>query len=389
MPSDRDLVAQAIDLRLELRTALLALGDNGQIRDLLRDAEQLAVAANDDVRLAWVQSFRCMSYWGLGELPSAHAAGKQALASGQRLGDARIQRLAHLGLGWTFHARGEYRRSLQELSALLSMVADGGPVSEQRGLPIDSIMAYSWVAACRTELGEFEAGLVAGRQAQRLATEMNQPWGLAAAHYAVGVLYLRQEKLAEATVELEAGLRLCREYEIWNWFTGLASALGLVRALAGQPESGCQLLRDAVERAETMRSVFRQSLRVAWLAEAEWLAGRPDSARALAERALVLADEHEERGHRVHVLRLLGELALATGDSQAESHLGSAIDEARALEIAPAEAHAHLGFGRLAMLRLDPDGARQALGRALVLFESMDMRPAAARARAALEAMSG
>jgi transcriptional regulator with AAA-type ATPase domain/tetratricopeptide (TPR) repeat protein len=389
LPSDPDLVAQAIDVRLELRTALLALGDNGQIRDLLRDAEQLAVAANDDVRLAWVQSFRCMSHWGLGELAQALAAGEQALASGQRLGDPRIQRLAHLGLGWTFHARGRYRKSLQELSALLSLLAEGAPVSEQRGLPIDSVMAHSWIAACHTELGEFEAGLVAGRQAQRLATEMNQPWGLAAAHYAVGVLYMRQENLAEATVELEAGLRLCREYEIWNWFTGLASALGLVRALAGQPESGCQLLRDAVERAETMRSVFRQSLRVAWLAEAEWLAGRPDSARELAERALVLADEHEERGHRVHVLRLLGELALATGDSQAESRLRSAIDEARSLEMAQAEAHSHFGLGRLAMLRLDPGGAREALGRALALFESMNVLPAAARVRAALDGVGG
>ena len=39
------------------------------------------------------------------------------------------------------------------------------------------------------------------------------------------------------------------------------------------------------------------------------LAGRLEEAHALAERALALAREHQERGHEAYALRLLGDIA--------------------------------------------------------------------------------
>jgi class 3 adenylate cyclase/tetratricopeptide (TPR) repeat protein len=380
LPSEPSTVIQGVDVRLELRTALLALGDNEQIRDLLHEAEHFAASAGDASRLAWIQGYRCMSYWGLGELEQAHVAGEQALAGARQLSDDALQVLARLGLGWTFHGRGQYRQSLEQLSSVLVTLDRGS-----RGPTIDSVMARSWVAACHMELGEFDTAQAAGREAHVLATGLGQPWGLAAAHYALGVLFLRLEKLSDASVELQLGLELCKEYEIWNWFTGLASALGLVWALTGQPEPGCRLLQQAVERAETMRSVFRQSLRVAWLAEAEWLAGRRDSADACADRALGLADKHGERGHRVHILRLLGDLALEKGDRRARSYFESSIDEAEQLGMRPAQAAGHFRLGRVRAFQGDLEGARDSLSGAVALFDAMKMPSSAARARAALE----
>ena len=45
------------------------------------------------------------------------------------------------------------------------------------------------------------------------------------------------------------------------------------------------------------------------LGEAYLLAGHLEEAQALAERALVLAREHQERGNEAYALRLRGEIA--------------------------------------------------------------------------------
>src|SRR5207245_10940079 len=45
------------------------------------------------------------------------------------------------------------------------------------------------------------------------------------------------------------------------------------------------------------------------LSEAHMLAGRLEEAHALAERTLVLTQEHQERGYQAYALRLLAEIA--------------------------------------------------------------------------------
>ena len=56
LPDSRDLREQAIDVRLDLRTALIVLGDFGRLLDHLREAETLAEALHDHRRLGWVSA---------------------------------------------------------------------------------------------------------------------------------------------------------------------------------------------------------------------------------------------------------------------------------------------------------------------------------------------
>ena len=59
-----------------------------------------------------------------------------------------------------------------------------------------------------------------------------------------------------------------------------------------------------------MKLKANHSLRLARLAEAYLRAGRPESAFPLAAQALDLAQEHRERGHEAHVLRLLAAIEI-------------------------------------------------------------------------------
>src|SRR5262249_28493825 len=55
-PETRDTLEQAIDLRLDLRPSLYALGQVSKMVDHLREAEGLATKLNDPRRLGWVSA---------------------------------------------------------------------------------------------------------------------------------------------------------------------------------------------------------------------------------------------------------------------------------------------------------------------------------------------
>ena len=57
LPEHRETLEQAIDLRLDIRNALIALGELGAIFDHLREAETLATALDDQRRLGWVCAY--------------------------------------------------------------------------------------------------------------------------------------------------------------------------------------------------------------------------------------------------------------------------------------------------------------------------------------------
>jgi ATP/maltotriose-dependent transcriptional regulator MalT len=57
------------------------------------------------------------------------------------------------------------------------------------------------------------------------------------------------------------------------------------------------LLTQAMEQATAMETVVWQARCHLALGEAQALAGRLEEAQALAERALALAREYQERGH--------------------------------------------------------------------------------------------
>ena len=80
------------------------------------------------------------------------------------------------------------------------------------------------------------------------------------------------------------------------------------------------------------------------------LAGRLEEAQALAEQALALAREHQERGNEAYALRLLGDIAAQRDPpevDQAAAHYRQALALAEELGMRPLQAHCHHGLGTL------------------------------------------
>src|SRR2546428_12173847 len=114
-----------------------------------------------------------------------------------------------------------------------------------------------------------------------------------------------------------------------------------------------------------MKLRANQSLRLARLAEAHVRVGRPESAFTIAAQALDLAQEHRERGHEAHVLRLLAAIEMereAPTLDRPEEGYRKALALAEQLGMRPLQAHCHLGLGRLYRRRGDGEAAAAGAG---------------------------
>jgi hypothetical protein len=102
------------------------------------------------------------------------------------------------------------------------------------------------------------------------------------------------------------------------------------------------MLERALAQAETLKLAANQSRALVWLGQAHLLAGQPDRARELAERALVLARTRGERAHEGWALHLRATAAASRADGAAAYREGLAL--ASELGMEPLRAACRLGL---------------------------------------------
>jgi class 3 adenylate cyclase/tetratricopeptide (TPR) repeat protein len=383
---------QAIDLRLALRSALLPSGDLGRILAYLREAEALAEALDDPRRLGQVSLFLSVHFRFMGAYDQAIASAQRALALATAGGEAVLHALANHYLGAAYRDQGDYRRAINHLRQAV-MFFDGAQRHErfgQVGLP--AVLSRANLAACHAELGTFAEGHALGEEVLRIAEAVDHPASLMWAYYWVGLLTLRQGDLPRALPRLEQAVVLCQDAALANLFPLIAGALGAAYTLTGRVADAVPLLTQAMEQTTATEAVAYQALCRLSLGEAQMLAGRLEEAQALAERALVLAREHQERGHQAYALRLLGEIAARREPpeaEQAESHYQQALTQAEALGMRPLEAHCHLGLGTLYAKTGHREQACGELSTAMERYKAMEMTFWLPQAEAALAQVEG
>jgi tetratricopeptide (TPR) repeat protein len=390
LPDRRDTRKQAIDLRFDLRMALLPVGEYGPILDVLREAAACAEALGDQRRLGRVSAFLVEVYLRIGEPDRAVASGQRALAVADACGDvaSRISATYYLGLANVF--RGDYPRAMDLLEQTVASL-DGELVRERFGNPFPpSVGARTYLAWCLAERGEFAAGIARCAEAVRIAETVDQPLSVVVALFGVGSLHLIKGDLQTAMPVLERGLELCRVWDIQFWFPLLASPLGYAYALSGQVAEAMLLQEQAMEHAAAMRVRDSSPLYAARLSESYWLTGRLEDSSTLAGRALALARAYQEQGFEAYALRLRGELAMASGSpAEADASYRQALALADELGMRPLQAHCHRGLGTLYAKMGQQEQAHIELSTAIALYRAMEMTFWLPQTEAALAQVEG
>ena len=351
LAESRDTLVQRLELRLDLRRALLPLGESERILQHLRDAEAVAVSLGDDHRAGRITAYLANHFWWVGDPMRAIEAGERALATAAGLGDVTLEATASYYLGQTHCALGSYARALEFLRRAVDAVGSEQNDQGQRRSRPAVVLFLGWSVRCLSERGEFADAAALSGDVTRMAEEIDQPASRIAADQARAFLHLRRGEFALAIGAVERHRALRSVVNLPPQFILSDSLLGYACALGGRVPEAIPLLEQAMAEAAAIAHMVDQALRAAWLAEAYLLAGRAEDAVQFARRALDLSREHKERAHEAYALRLLGEIA-ARGeapDAAAEGWYQGAIELADELGMHPLLAQCRRGLELLGL----------------------------------------
>jgi class 3 adenylate cyclase/tetratricopeptide (TPR) repeat protein len=373
LPETPDTLAQAIDVRLELRLALIPLGRYHDALAVMREAEGLATRLGDPARLGRVLADISARLRNVaGEHLQAIEVGRRALAIAAASGDRELELEARYRTGQAYFAIGDYSQALD----FLARCAEGAGEVCRDSSTLFASWSRTWLALTLSSLGQFADARSHAQEALTIAEGADHPFTLAEALTGVGSVSLDQGDLDRAIDALERARVLIRAWNLQSW--AVLARLGHAYALSKRPLEARGLLEEVARDATTMSSMgVGRAMQLAWLAEAYLLDGRLDDAQERAQQAVSLAQRHQERSHEAWSLHLLGEIAFHRDPpavETAEGYYREALALAGELGMRPLVAHCHFHLGALFRKTDQQEQAREHLTRATTMYREMDMR---------------
>ncbi|OLC13700.1 MAG: hypothetical protein AUH29_12080 [Candidatus Rokubacteria bacterium 13_1_40CM_69_27] len=370
LPSSREMLERAVDLRFDLRHSCVPLRDYRRVLDHLREAEMAAESIGDQARLGWVFVYRTHGLFLAGDCRSAVEAGQRALAIAGALHDPCLEESANVYLGQVYHWLGNYRRAAELLGRNVASLE--GELRRCDLTVRQDVNSRTFLAWCLAELGEFTRALAHADEAIRLAEASGSAYALVHACSGAGFVHLRSGRFDRAIAAAERAVELCRGRDFSALWAIPASILGPAYMSTGRPGEAIPLLERAIEIASVLGAPM-----LGFLGEAYLLSGRTDDAQGVATRALGLSVEREERGWEAWTLRLLGEVAARREGPQVEAAADAyrqAMRVAEELGMRPLIGRCHLGLGELYRCAGKRQPALEHLTAAATMFRELDMR---------------
>ncbi len=371
LPETHDNLEKGIDVRIDIRHALFALRQFGQILKRVQEAEHLAHRLGDRRRLARINSYLTQATSGVGDHNRAIAIGESALAVTEADEDFTSQVMTRFFLAWIHCAIGNFVQSIQYAHQVVAPLK-GRHAREHFGLAgLPAVMARSVMNESLVEIGQFAEATSVAEEAMRIAEEADHPLSVVIALESVARVSIFSGRFGKAIVNLERAVELGRRWDLTRGFPYTAASLAQAYFLAGRFAEAMSLL-DEVVRHERLRA-----FEVRLLGEAYLLAGRRETALDYARRALVLSQECKERGCEAWALRLLGEITFdpdAHRVDAAESYYCQSLSLAEELGMRPLVSHCHLDLGILYQQTERSLEAQEHLSIGTALFDEMGMR---------------
>jgi DNA-binding NtrC family response regulator/tetratricopeptide (TPR) repeat protein len=371
LPRTATTLGDGVDLRFGLRDAYNALREPERVLRWLREAETLAQALSDPLRLARVASYMTQHFWVEGRHAQAIEVGQRALDRAKALGNLGLQVATAFYLGRARYALGEYAEAIRHLAWAVTSL-EGGLAYHRYGVAgLPSVLSRIWLAWCYAECGRLAEAVACGDEAVQIATAGDDFFTRVGARAADGRARLRRGDVGRAIAGLEEGLRLAREWDIPVWVPIVSAELGAAYVQAGRFPEAIRLL----EHALTTPWKVDLALWTVWLGEAHLRTGRLGEATRHAERALGLARAHGERGNEAYAHRLQAEIASVgeEPDGAATEHYRRSLALATELGMRPLVAWCHAGLATLHRRHRADDLAASHLAAATALCAELDM----------------
>jgi DNA-binding NtrC family response regulator/tetratricopeptide (TPR) repeat protein len=388
LPATPDRQALGVDLRLDLRPALHALGEFDRTRVVLGEVDQLAEALGDQRRRARGRAELTELCCVLGPLEAGRDCGHDVVRVAELLGDSDLEILANMRLAQVCYLLGDFRPSIAYATKAIEALRKERPHGVDVGSAVAEVATRLHLTLASAELGHVGEGQVCAEEATRIAQGADDPYSRALAGLGAGMLASRRGDPAAAGPLFEEALGLCRIAELRHLSVFAELLLAQSYARSGVLGDAQRLCAEAMERLGRFRAVIGRSAALAILADVSSLSGRDDEALGHAREALDLARAHTERGREGWVLFTLAQVCSRRRPLDVEataSWYREALTLGSELSMRPLLAHAHLGLGTLCAGIGRRETAAEELASAAGLFRDMEMPFWVRRSEAALQ----
>jgi predicted ATPase len=384
-----DRADEEIALRIGVARGLLALrGYTEEVEELYQQAlavsEQTGAAPKQLPVLKSLASF----YLYRGEIDKTIAVGREVLELAERSGDTGLQVEGDLILGPALALTGENEAGLKHLDRAIAYFdpeRDGR--ARLRLGPNPGVAARAISGLLLWIFGYPETAEERAASAVELAARLDHPYSLAYAGFHVGLLELWGGRFRAASDQAEDVLRIAAEHDYRIWRAVTLVLQGVATTALGRPAEGLAQTEEGVSLYENLRTppIFWGQL-LGLRAHACSLAGRPEEALVLLERAMELADEGTWESAALKVQRADALAALSRAD-EAEPLLLRAYEEAAAAGARMAQLRAATLLAGLAETAARPAAAAR-LQEVIETFGEGFETPQLLEARALLDAVA-
>jgi class 3 adenylate cyclase/tetratricopeptide (TPR) repeat protein len=391
LPETPDMLAQTVDLHLELRNSLTLLGEHDRTLEHLREAQTYAERIGDRYRLGRALSFEANCLALLGQHASAIESGRRARRVADELNDVALRIATDQYVGRAHLHLGDFPRAIEIFEGIVSTLT-GVLELDRQGLPVlPSVFARCQLVEGLAEVGRFADSARNAAEAVALAETTNHPDTLLWAHRSWGLHYLAKRDGRSATEALSRAQSLSQTHDMPVYGPRISAELGWAWALSGRAAEALPLVKRAVDEMSARSRTTTYSTVLLLYGEVCYIAGRLDEAMESAASAMDLFRQQRERAHQAGVLRLLGDIAARQTPFDlllAESHYREAAAMAGELGMQPLAARCDLRLGQLLRQTGRPQDAERAFSIAATRFREMGLTAECELAEAGLSGLA-
>src|SRR5262249_54043694 len=278
LPETRDNLERAVDIRFQLRNALLPLGETDRILRSLDELDPILACLGDKLRSAQYAAYRCNHHFLIGEQRRAIEFAETAIRLAREHGDRDVLGESLYRLGQSYNALGEYRQAIMLLEQSLEFNADVPRRDRFNQFTVPSVIKRTWLVMALVECGHFDAAMNHAKRALEIAEGAEHPLSEALGWLSIGHVLLRKREIEAAVNALERGRDLCDRWSLQVWRPRLVSDLGVAYARSGRTKEGLELAQEAVSGAELMHLIVDRAGLLVRLGQVLLMAGRIEAA---------------------------------------------------------------------------------------------------------------
>src|SRR5262249_33134095 len=306
LPETPDNLRRAVDLRFELRNALLPSFETDRILRSLDELDPLLARLGDKQRSAQYAAFRCNQHYLIGQQRRAIEFGDTGVRLARECDDRVVLGQSLFRLGQSYYALGEYRQAILLLEQGLEFNADELSHNRHSLSIIPSVLNRTWLAIALVECGDFSAGMRHAKRALAVAEAAKHQLSALPGWLSIGYVLSRTGEIQGAVDALERGLAVCDRWSFRVWRIRLVSSLAVADARSGSVAEALELAGQAVSDSEKMRLIVDKPRLLIRLGQVSLAAREIETALMPGKEATAIAMTHEAKGDEAWARFLIG-----------------------------------------------------------------------------------